>query len=50
MRNAETVLGIIQMRGASTAVSDDTGKPGAPKGARPVWGGADRKVLISATR
>ena len=35
---------------ALTAVSDDTGKPGALKGARPVWGGADRKVPILATR
>src|SRR3954468_7683365 len=38
MRNAETVLGIIRLR-------RDTGEPGAPKGARPVRGGADGKVL-----
>src|SRR3954470_10247790 len=38
MRNAETVLGIIRSR-------RDTGEPGAPKGARPVRGGADGKVL-----
>jgi group II intron reverse transcriptase/maturase len=37
-------------RRASTAASDDTGEPGAPKGARPVRGGADGKVLASATR
>ncbi|MBV8399479.1 MAG: hypothetical protein JOZ17_12175 [Acetobacteraceae bacterium] len=37
-------------RRASAAVLDDTGKLGAPKGARPVWGGADRKVPVSATR
>jgi hypothetical protein len=49
MRNAETVLGIIQDRGR-VAVLNDTGKPGAPKGARPVWGGADRKVPSPVTR
>src|SRR3954454_18432429 len=38
MRSAETVLGIIRLR-------RDTGEPGAPKGARPVRGGADGKVL-----
>jgi hypothetical protein len=38
MRNAETVLGIIRSR-------RDTGELGAPKGARPVRGGADGKVL-----
>ena len=38
MRNAETVLGIIR-------IAADTGEPGAPKGARPVRGGADGKVL-----
>ena len=37
MRNAETVLGIIRLR-------RDTGELGAPKGARPVRGGADGKV------
>jgi len=37
MRNAETVLGII--------LAEDTGELGAPKGARPVRGGADGKVL-----
>src|SRR3954447_3015699 len=37
MRNAETVLGIIRSR-------RDTGELGAPKGARPVRGGADGKV------
>ena len=31
-------------------VLDDTGKPGTPKGVRPVWGGADGKVSISVTR
>jgi len=31
-------------------VLDDTGKPGTPKGVRPVWGGADGKVPISVTR
>jgi hypothetical protein len=36
MRNAETVLGIIHNR---SAVLEDTGEPGAPKGARPVRGG-----------
>jgi hypothetical protein len=35
MRSAETVLGIIHDRGKS-AVLEDTGEPGAPKGARPV--------------
>ena len=52
MRSAETVLGIIHDRGSreSTAASDDTGEPGAPKGARPVRGGADGKVLALATR
>ena len=40
MRNAETVLGIIRF-------AEDTGEPGAPKGARPVRGGADGKVLTS---
>src|SRR5215204_7447128 len=47
MRSAETVLGIIHDRGSreSTAASEDTGEPGAPKGARPVRGGADGKVL-----
>ena len=50
MRSAETVLGIIHDRGSreSTAASDDTGEPGAPKGARPVRGGADGKVLASS--
>ena len=38
MRSAETVLGIIR-------IAADTGEPGAPKGARPVRGGADGKVL-----
>ena len=38
MRNAETVLGIIH-------IAEDTGELGAPKGARPVRGGADGKVL-----
>src|SRR3954453_7072258 len=38
MRNTETVLGIIRSR-------RDTGELGAPKGARPVRGGADGKVL-----
>src|SRR3954462_6892968 len=38
MRSAETVLGIIRLR-------RDTGEPGAPKGARPVRGGADGKGL-----
>src|SRR3954464_10679721 len=38
MRNTETVLGIIR-------IAADTGEPGAPKGARPVRGGADGKVL-----
>ena len=38
MRSAETVLGIIH-------IAEDTGEPGAPKGARPVRGGADGKVL-----
>lgn len=37
-------------RGITAAVLDDTGKPGAPKGARPVWGGADRKVPSPVTR
>lgn len=37
-------------RDASDAVLNDTGKPGAPKGARPVWGGADRKVPLPVTR
>lgn len=37
-------------RRASPTVLDDTGKLGAPKGARPVWGGADRKVPTSVTR
>src|SRR3954467_14219127 len=36
MRSAETVLGIIH-------IAEDTGEPGAPKGARPVRGGADGK-------
>ena len=38
MRNAEPVLGIIR-------IAEDTGELGAPKGARPVRGGADGKVL-----
>src|SRR3954452_4283551 len=38
MRNTETVLGIIRSW-------RDTGELGAPKGARPVRGGADGKVL-----
>src|SRR5215210_457114 len=38
MRSAETVLGIIR-------IAADTVEPGAPKGARPVRGGADGKVL-----
>src|SRR3982751_972114 len=37
MRSAETVLEIIH-------IAEDTGEPGAPKGARPVRGGADGKV------
>ena len=37
-------------RRAPATVLDDTGKPGAPKGARPVWGGADGKVPAPATR
>jgi hypothetical protein len=37
MRSAETVLGIIH-------IAEDTGELGAPKGARPVRGGADGKV------
>jgi hypothetical protein len=47
MRNAETVLGIIHNR---SAVLEDTGEPGAPKGACPVRGGADRKVPATVTR
>jgi hypothetical protein len=39
MRSAETVLGIIR------DLAEDTGELGAPKGARPVRGGADGKVL-----
>jgi hypothetical protein len=52
MRNAETVLEIIHDRGrrALSADLEDTGKPGAPNGARPVWGGADRKVPEPVTR
>jgi hypothetical protein len=40
-------LGIIHNR---SAVLEDTGEPGAPKGARPVRGGAVGKVLAMATR
>jgi hypothetical protein len=54
MRDAETVLGIIHDRGKrgrpSPAVLEDTGEPGAPKGARPVRRGAVGKVPVTATR